>query len=148
MLSDMVRSVAQPPPAKKTAWAQLRFAAALVVVGTVALASQGCGDGDSSPTSADNACPGVTAKSCPDTMPSYASDVAPILEARCQTCHAPENNAGLWSLGDQASVSEWAGTVLRQIRSCSQPPPDSGVTLTLSERQALEAWLVCGAPDN
>ncbi len=113
------------------------------VAGTVIVALAACGDGDS-----PLACPGVTADSCPDTVPSYADEIAPLLQARCQTCHALKNDSGLWSLGDQESVAEWSNTILRQIRSCSQPPPDSGVYLTVSERHALEAWLVCGAPDN
>jgi len=129
-------------------WTEHSSLGALLVVGALALASQACGDGDSPPASPAEACPGVTEKSCPDAVPSYTADVAPILEVRCQQCHAPENNAGLWPLDNQDSVNAWADTILRQIRSCSQPPPDSGVTLTLSERQTLEAWLVCGAPDN
>ena len=92
--------------------------------------------------------PGVTAESCPDEIPSYQAVIAPLIEARCQTCHATENDSGLWSLGHQESVAEWSYAVLREIRSCSQPPPDSGVFLRSSERHALEAWLVCGAPDN
>jgi uncharacterized membrane protein len=94
------------------------------------------------------ACPGVTQAKCPDTVPSYASDVAPIIEAKCQHCHAVDNTQGLWSLSDQEGVNEWSDTILRQIRACAQPPPDSGYALTLDERNALEAWLVCGAPDN
>jgi hypothetical protein len=115
------------------------FAAALAV----AIALSACGDGDSPPP-----CPGVTAESCPANVPSYQDEIAPLLEARCQTCHALENNSGLWSLGDRASVAEWSDTILRQVRACSQPPPDSGVYLTTTERRALETWLVCGAPDN
>ena len=102
-----------------------------------------CGDGDAAP-----ACPGVTVESCPDEVPSYEHEIAPLMEARCQTCHAAKNDAGLWSLGDQESVADWSVTILRQIRSCSQPPPDSGVYLTATERNTLETWLVCGAPNN
>jgi hypothetical protein len=106
----------------------------------------GC-DGDS-PRSDAPACPGVTEETCPDSVPSYASDIAPIVEARCEHCHAPNNDQGLWTLSDQESVNAWSDTILRQIRACAQPPPDSGYSLTLAERQLLEAWLVCDAPDN
>jgi len=94
------------------------------------------------------ACPGVTQAQCPETVPSYASDVAPIIQARCAACHAVNNAQGLWPLSDQASVKHWSDTILRQLRTCEQPPPDSGYVLSSDERQALEAWLVCGAPDN
>ncbi len=116
---------------------------ALLVAGAGVLALPACGDGDSPP-----ACPGVTAEACPAEVPSYQDVIAPLLEARCQTCHAPENDSGLWSLGDRESVAAWSDTILRQIRNCSQPPPESGVYLSSSERHSLEAWLVCGAPDN
>jgi hypothetical protein len=116
---------------------------ALVRAVAIAVALPACGDGDSPP-----ACPGVTAETCPDDAPSYKHEIAPLMEARCQTCHAPENNSGLWSLGDQESVRDWRDTILRQIRSCAQPPPDSGVYLSASERHALETWLVCGAQNN
>jgi uncharacterized membrane protein len=90
----------------------------------------------------------VTEATCPDSVPSYASDIAPIIDAKCNHCHAPNNADELWPLTDQESVNAWSDTILRQIRACAQPPPDSGYALTLDERQALEAWLVCGAPDN
>ncbi len=118
-------------------------ASALHLALAAALVLAACGDGDTPPP-----CPGVTAESCPDAIPSYQDDIAPLMQARCQTCHAPENDSGLWSLGDQESVAEWSDTILRQIRTCSQPPPDSGVYLSAAERHTLEAWLVCGAPDN
>jgi len=126
---------------RASAWRALLVA--LGLAGAVALALPACSDGDS-----PAACPGVTAESCPDVVPSYQDEIAPLVAARCQTCHAPENDSGLWSLGDQESVAEWSDTILRQIRTCAQPPPDSGVRLTPSERHALEVWLVCGAPNN
>ena len=116
---------------------------ALVVAVAVGVGLPACGDGDSPPP-----CPGVTAKSCPDDVPSYDDEIAPLMKARCQTCHAPENDSGLWSLGDLDSVRDWRNTILQQIRSCAQPPPDSGVYLSARERHALETWLVCGAPNN
>jgi len=94
------------------------------------------------------ACPGVTQAQCPKTVPSYASDVAPIIQARCEICHAVNNAQRLWPLSDQKSVRDWSDTILQQIRACAQPPPNSGYALTLDERQALEGWLVCGAPNN
>ncbi len=118
--------------------------ALLVLAGTLAFPA--CSS-DSKPADPP-ACPGVTEATCPDSVPSYANDIAPILDAECNHCHAPNNPDMLWPLTDHDSVHDWSDIILRQIRACAQPPPDSGYALTLDERQALEAWLVCGAPDN
>ena len=94
------------------------------------------------------ACPGTTVASCPVAVPSFSRDVVPIVQSRCGGCHSQNNDAGLWPLNDQQSLSDWQITILQVLRNCTQPPPSSGVALELSERKALEAWLVCGAPDN
>lgn len=120
------------------------LATLLVLAG--GLAFPAC-SGDSKPADPP-ACPGVTEATCPDSVPSYASDIAPIIDAQCNHCHSPGNADGLWPLTDQESVNEWTDTILRQIRACAQPPVDSGYALTLEDRQTLEAWLVCGAPNN
>jgi hypothetical protein len=93
-------------------------------------------------------CPGTTVASCPPTIPSYSIVVTSIVQSRCGGCHSQTNDAGLWPLNDQPSLSDWQVTILQVMRACTQPPPGSGVSLTLSERKAFEAWLVCGAPDN
>jgi len=93
-------------------------------------------------------CPGTTVPSCPSPIPSFSRQVTFIVQSRCSGCHSPSNDAGLWPLNDQESLSDWQITILQVLRACTQPPPDSGVALTLSERQTFEAWLVCGASDN
>jgi len=93
-------------------------------------------------------CPSTTVTSCPTAIPSFSSAIAPIVITRCNVCHSQNNDAGLWPLNDQQSLYDWQLSILQDLRSCKQPPPGSGVSLTLSERKALEAWLVCGAPNN
>jgi len=93
-------------------------------------------------------CPGTTVPRCPSTIPSFSRQVTFIVQSRCSGCHSPSNDAGLWPLNDQESLSDWQNTILEVLRACTQPPPDSGVALTLSERQTFEAWLVCGASNN
>jgi hypothetical protein len=110
------------------------------------LAFQGCGS--DSQSSDLPSCPGVTVATCPEAVPSYAGEIAPIIDARCNHCHAPGNPDGLWPLTDHASVKDWSDTILRDVGACIQPPPRSGYALTLDERNALEGWLLCGAPDN
>jgi uncharacterized membrane protein len=94
------------------------------------------------------ACPGTTVASCPNTIPSFSATIVPIVQARCNVCHSQSNDAGLWPLNDQQSLYDWRVAILEVLRSCQQPPPGSGVSLTLTERKAFEAWLVCGASDN
>jgi hypothetical protein len=93
-------------------------------------------------------CPGTTVASCPARIPSFSREIAFIVQSRCSGCHSPFNDAGLWPLNDRESLSDWKITILQVLRGCTQPPPDSGVALTSSERQTFEAWLVCGASDN
>jgi len=93
-------------------------------------------------------CPGTTVTSCPTSIPSFSNVIVPIVQSRCSSCHSQNNDAGLWPLNDQQSLSDWQIIILQAMRACTQPPPGSGVSLTMSERKSLEAWLVCGAPNN
>ena len=93
-------------------------------------------------------CPGTTVAGCPATVPSFSNVIVPIVQSRCSSCHSQNNDAGLWPLNDQQSLYDWQISILQVLRACTQPPPGSGVSLTLSERKAFEAWLVCGAPNN
>lgn len=93
-------------------------------------------------------CPGTTVATCPTSVPSFSRTVTPIVKSRCTICHSPVNDAGLWTLDDLQSLSDWQFSILQDLRACVQPPPKSGVTLTIAERMAFEGWLVCGAPDN
>ena len=96
---------------------------------------------DAAPT-----CPGKTIDSCSVRIPSFSRDVYPIIISRCEGCHSPSNDAGLWPLDDQESLFDWQVTILQVLRNCTQPPP--GSVFDLTERKTLEAWLVCGAPNN
>jgi hypothetical protein len=84
---------------------------------------------------------------CPQPGPSYASDVAPVLDASCNTpaCHAASGTA--WPLTQFSSVADWAYPIQIDVEGCTMPPPDAGV-LTAAERQAIVDWVVCGAQNN
>src|SRR5687767_15523804 len=71
--------------------------------------------------------PGATAPPAPDTAPTYATDVAPILAANCVTCHRPDRGAPFNLL-----TFEDARSNAREIRSEEHT----------SELQSL-AYLVC-----
>ena len=118
---------------------------------TTALVLIGCHSSTNSSVEQDaqaTTCPGTTVSSCPTAVQSFSLEVVPIVQSRCGGCHSQYNDAGLWPLNDQQSLSDWQFTILQVLRDCTQPPPGSGITLDLSEREALEGWLVCGAPDN
>jgi hypothetical protein len=95
--------------------------------------TQGGGCGDPAPT-------------CPSPKPSYASDVVPILEAKCNNCHVGE--PGPWPLTDYQSVVDWRIQIIQDIEGCTMPPLDGGTTLSANERHTVLGWLVCGAQKN
>jgi hypothetical protein len=106
----------------------------------------------SSPDAASDAgapsCPNDLPTSCPDPPPSYASDIAPLLEQRCFPCHDSDGAAGpLLEYTSYDSVYQNRQAILSQVYGCRMPPPDAGQP-TPSEREQLLDWLVCHAPDN
>jgi cytochrome c5 len=84
---------------------------------------------------------------CPTTPPSYAGDVAPIVQARCVGCHFPGTTIAPSDLSSYAQLRPRAGTALGQVQSCNMPPPDAGV-LSVDERTTFVEWLRCGAPND
>jgi hypothetical protein len=92
-------------------------------------------------------CPDDLLASCPADAPGYAATIAPILSDHCTSCHGPGGTASNELLGSYAEVHATRGSVLDQVYACRMPPAGS-TPLTLTQREALLAWLVCGAPDN
>jgi hypothetical protein len=83
---------------------------------------------------------------CPTPMPSYKTDVQPILATYCVTCHSPSGCCG-YNEVTYAEVSAQASSILDQVYDCDMPPIGSPM-LTTQERLTLLGWLVCKAPDN
>lgn len=93
-------------------------------------------------------CPAVAPASCPTPMPSYAQDVAPVLNAKCNGCHTGAPGAP-WALTDWADVNAWALSIGSDIARCTMPPTDAGApVLTKAETDAVLGWIVCSAPNN
>ncbi|APR87119.1 hypothetical protein A7982_12468 [Minicystis rosea] len=113
--------------------------ARLVAVVLVAVAG-GCG-------SESGACPDDLPASCPSDAPGYAATIAPLIEARCVTCHTTGGQASDKAFGTHAEVHAQRTGILSQVYGCRMPPAGA-VQLTEDERSALLAWLVCGAQDN
>ncbi len=93
-------------------------------------------------------CPSDLPAACPSPPPSYASDVAPIIAARCYPCHAPGGvAASKHELSSYDRVFAQRSAVLNQVYACAMPPKDAAPPAA-SERQKLLGWLVCKAPNN
>ncbi|HEY1586939.1 MAG TPA: hypothetical protein VGH63_14695, partial [Polyangia bacterium] len=101
------------------------------------------------PKYANPSCPDDLPSSCPATVPSYATDVAPIVNGVCAAmCHAPGGIASNRPMGDYASLFALKDAVLNQVSVCNMPPVDANPSLGEADRSTLLAWIVCGAPNN
>jgi uncharacterized membrane protein len=84
-------------------------------------------------------------------MPSYATDVAPLVQLRCAPCHFP-GPAGIefsvHPLDTYAHLKPQAIDVITQIRCPAKMPPAGAPPLTDDETTTLLEWLYCAAPDN
>ena len=94
-----------------------------------------------------------TAQEAPPT-PTFARDVAPILQTHCVTCPRP-GEIGPMSLLTYADVRPWARAIGRQVADGVMPPwhaeaPDGTFLnerkLTASEKDAIARWVAAGAP--
>lgn len=85
---------------------------------------------------------------CPSPKPSYKSDVVPIMNAKCMSCHSGADANGPWPLTDLQEIVDWKTQFIRDVQTCTMPPLDAGVPLTAEESATLLGWLVCGAPNN
>jgi peroxiredoxin len=86
---------------------------------------------------------------------TYARDVAPIVQRRCQVCHRP-GQSGPFSLLTYKDAAAWAGAVREVVEDRRMPPwgadPRHGKfandpSLTQSERKTLFAWIDAGCPE-
>ena len=85
---------------------------------------------------------------------SYATQVAPLLQARCVHCHSP-GNIGNWAMASHQVVSNFAGAIRHEVLARRMPPwhadPQHGrftndVSLTPDEIATLVQWANAGAP--
>ena len=82
-------------------------------------------------------CPHDLPTSCPATVPSYQSQVAPLIQGNCGGCH------GNFRTYPDVFTSRQA--MENAVVSCGMP---RGRTMSTADRQTLLAWFVCGAPQN
>ena len=95
-------------------------------------------------------CTFIDASACQQPVPSYANDVAPVLDRACNsTCHAP--GVGPWPLNNYSDVFDWGSIIAGDVELCTMPPPDAGAgngDLSDQERAMILDWLACGGPNN
>jgi hypothetical protein len=94
-------------------------------------------------------CPPAAPSACAQT-PSYAKEIAPLVERSCLPCHSPGGIAADRDLTNYSLFVRLETTDFVQVSNCLMPPPDAGpdATLTLGDRTELLQWFVCGSPNN
>lgn len=107
------------------------------------LGAAGCG----SSTEGGGDCAATTPSSCPSSPPSYKTDVAPILQSRCTSCHSSGGSQPDPLLDTYAGVKAEINEVKNEVAGCEMPPAGS-TALTEAEANTILAWIVCGAQDN
>ena len=85
---------------------------------------------------------------------SYASDIAPLLETKCVSCHSP-GNIGQWSMSSFARVKAKSAMMQEVLLARRMPPWDADPqfgkfsndrSLTREEKRTLLRWIESGAP--
>ena len=85
--------------------------------------------------------------------PDYISDIRPILSDKCYKCHGPDANTrkAKLRLDQRTSIlkvgsEELLHRVLSEDLDEQMPPPDSGLTLSVQEKDTLQQWIEAGLP--
>jgi len=86
-------------------------------------------------------------QACATSTPSYAADVAPIVQADCLPCHFTGNTYSSQVFETPKQLHDNRQLAETQLYRCQMPPADGG-TIDTMDRETLLAWLACGAPDN
>lgn len=90
----------------------------------------------------------------PLPVPGFRTVIAPLLQAKCVTCHRP-GDIGSFAMTNHAAVAERAASIRRNVLEGSMPPwhadPGHGTfandfSLTPAQAAQLVAWLDAGAP--
>src|SRR5262245_37230517 len=91
----------------------------------------------------------------PAAAPTYAKDVAPIVQKNCQVCHRP-GEAGPFPMLNYRQVRPWAQAMKVAVEAGKMPPwfadPRFGsfsnaISLTPTEKETLAKWADAGAPE-
>ncbi len=91
-----------------------------------------------------------------DTPPTFSKDIAPIFQAKCQSCHQPDSIAPM-SLITYQEARPWAKSIKARVSARQMPPwhidPSVGVqkfkndmSLTDGQIDLITKWVDAGAP--
>lgn len=100
----------------------------------------------SSTADSGGSCASDLPQSCPTITPSYKSDIQPILQSYCLSCHGPNGAAG-YDMSTYARVAAQQSAILDQVYGCLMPTANYAQP-SLEQRLTLLGWLVCNAPNN
>ncbi|MDB4976389.1 MAG: hypothetical protein JWN48_4730 [Myxococcaceae bacterium] len=109
------------------------------------------------PSTLDGGAELVSATLCPKSvpqcgstsLPSYKSEIAPLVALRCGGggCHSGKVGEP-WPLDSYDNLADWSSSLSTDLEDCTMPPADAGVPFSVVERERLLTWLRCGTPDN
>jgi uncharacterized membrane protein len=115
----------------------------LTLAAALAVALGACG-GETPPA---RQCPDEAPPACTAASPRFATDAAPIIAGHCAKCHAPGGMAEKAPFETYDQIAPYAGDMRLELETCQMPPPPEPA-LAPAERQALIAWIACGALDD
>jgi uncharacterized membrane protein len=95
----------------------------------------------------DASCAITTPSTCPSTPPSYQTDVAPILESYCVSCHQAGGSEANKALDTYRGAQTLSSAVENVVAGCTMPP-SSDSQPTAAERETLLTWILCGSQNN
>lgn len=115
--------------------------AGIVFVGLSLATLAGCSDG--------------TSASAPSSPPTYHADIAPLIAAKCGSCHT-EGGIAPFALSNYAQVSAMKGAIDASVRAKTMPPwsPSADCndfqgdrSLTDAQIDTISSWVAAGAPE-
>lgn len=93
-----------------------------------------------------------TANCIPQASPSFQTDIKPILDARCNNCHAGTSPSAGIKLDSHANVLPYVadGSLLGSIKNMGSfsPMPKNSGKLSACEIQKIENWIKAGSINN
>ncbi len=85
------------------------------------------------------------------SIPSYATDITPILNAKCASCHRGVSSSSKRDLSSYSAVMKFvtagnsASSVLYQRVESGAMPPQGSPALSLVENATIKNWIDSGA---
>jgi len=85
---------------------------------------------------------------CEDMNVSLAQDVLPIIQQNCAVAGCHVTGTGRVDFTVKANIIQNASLIRTNTQAGIMPPPGSGKSLTVPEKEAIACWVQNGAQDN